>query len=179
MASKVEIASNAFLLLGGNTISSFTEGTEGLIATSLYESTYRDLLSNFRWRFAVKKVQLARLVEVPLNEFDHQFQLPTDNLVVINTEDRVDYEIYGDKLYSNNIDVSIEYIFRVDETLLPAYFQKTLEFFLAAQFAIPLTDNSTRAQTYFDAYERQLRRAKTTDSQSRPGDAVQSILTRL
>jgi hypothetical protein len=179
MASKVEIASNAFLLLGGNTISSFTEGTEGKIATALYEETYRDLLSNYRWRFATKKMRLSRLTEAPENEFDYQFQLPTDMLTLIKPLDRIDYEIYGDKLYANVTDVSIDFVYRVDEAMLPSYFTKTLEFFLASQFAIPLTDNTSRAEFYFNAYTAQLRVARNTDANQRPGDSVYSRLVRL
>jgi hypothetical protein len=177
--TKVEIASKAFLLLGGNTISSFTEGTEGRIATALYEDSYEDLLSNHRWRFASKKARLSRLAAEPLNEFQYQFQLPTDLLTVTKTLNEEDYEIYEDRLYSNHKDISIDYIYRVDETLLPSYFSKTLQFFLAAQFAIPLTDNTTRAEFYFNAYTAQERKAKNTDSKQRPSDPVKSTLARL
>lgn len=180
MASKVQIVSNAFLSLGGNTISSFDEGTEGKIATALYQNTYEGLLSAYRWRFAVVKHKLTRLAETPINEYQYIYQLPTDLLVVINTADNGDYELYEDKLYSNNLDVEIEYIKRVDETNLPAYFVLTLQFLLAAQFAIPLTDNTTKGQLYEGLYERQFARAKNIDGSSRPSTPiVSSPLTQL
>ncbi len=173
MAQKIQIISNAMVLIGANPISSLSEGTEGLVGTALYEASYEDILANHSWRFATKKVQLARLTESPLNEFSYQYQLPTDNITVEKEQNLTDYEIYGDKLYSNSPEVFIDYRYRVDETLLPSYFVKTLEFFLAAQFAIPITDNSQRAQTMEGLYERSLRRAKFTDSSSRPQNAIQ------
>jgi hypothetical protein len=172
MASKIEISSNAMILIGASPISSFTEGTEGLVANALYETTYTALLSSFRWRFASKQALLSRLVATPLNSYQYQYQLPTDLLVIIKTEYLDRYEIFGDKLYSDSPSLEIDYIYRVDETLLPAYFVKTLEFSLAAQFAIPITNNSQRAAVWSNAYETQLRMAKNTDSTQRPSSAI-------
>lgn len=173
MASKVEIASNAMVLIGANPISSFTEGTEGTVADALYESTYTSVLASFRWRFASKQAVLSKLVAAPLNTWQYQYQLPTDLLVVIKTEYLGNYEIFGDKLYSDSPSLSIDYIYRVPETLLPAYFVKALEFLLAAQFAVPITDNTQRATLYETLYEKQLARAKNTDSTQRPQVAIQ------
>lgn len=172
MASKIEIASDACLLLGANQISSFSESTEGRIASALYEDTYRGILSSFRWRFASKKAMLSRLTEAPLNQYDYQYQLPTDLINLIHGETLDNYEIYGDKLYSNLPTVSIDYIYRVEETLLPSYFILCFKFLLAAQFAIPLTDNSTKAELYSGLYTTQYRIAKNIDSSQRPSTAI-------
>jgi len=173
MAQKIEIISNAMILIGASPISSLTEGTEGVVANALYENTYKGLLASHSWRFATKKVSLSRLTDAPLNEFKYQFQLPTDIINVYKVYGGADYEIYGDKLYSDYQEVEIDYRFRVDETLLPDYFALTLQFLLATQFAIPITDNSQRAGVYEGLYERQLSRAKNVDSSSRPQDAIQ------
>lgn len=172
MAQKIDLISDAMILIGANPISSINEGTEGVVAEALYEDTYKGLLSLHSWRFATKKALLNRLTDAPLNEFSYQYQLPSDIITVVKTYDNSDYEIYEDKLYSNNTSVQIDYRYRVDETNLPSYFVMTLKFLLAAQFAIPITDNSQRAQTYEGLYERQLARAKNIDSSSRPQDAI-------
>jgi len=172
MAQKIEVISNAMILIGANPISDLSEGTEGLVAASLYENSYRGLLASHSWRFATKKRQLSRLTETPLNEWDYMYQLPSDLITVVKVQDNTDYEIYGDKIYSDQPELYIDYRYRVDETLLPDYYTLTLQFLLAAQFAIPITDNSQRAQVYQSLYEDQLRRAKGIDSSSRPNDAI-------
>ena len=173
MATDISMCSNALLLIGHGTISSFTEGGAGAeVASNLYDSTYENLLTLHRWRFAMAKAQLARLTSTPLNEWSYAFQLPSNYLVVIKTNPNIDYEIYEDKLYANVQEVAIDYLFKVNETRLPPYFIKLVEFHLAAQFAIPVTDNSTKAEEYRKMYEDQLRRAKFIDSQARPNDAV-------
>jgi len=172
MLQKINIISNAMVLIGANAISSLTEGTEGVIGDALYETSYKGLIASHSWRFATKKVRLARLADAPLNGYKYQYQLPSDIVTVVKEQEYCDYEIYGDKLYSDSSDVSIDYRYRVDETLLPAYYVLTLQFLLAAQFAIPVTDNSQRALVYETLYEKQLKRAKFTDSTSRPQDAI-------
>jgi len=172
MSQKIEIISKAMVSIGANPISALTEGTEGLVGDLLYEDTYRGLLASHSWRFATKKMQLSRLVEAPLNDFSYQYQLPSDMITVVKTYDNTDYEIYGDKLYSDQSSVSIDYRYRVAETLLPSYYELTLRFLLAAQFAIPVTDNSQRAAVYESLYNTQLSKAKYIDSSSRPQDAI-------
>lgn len=173
MPQKIEIISNAMILIGTNAISDLSEGTEGAVANALYDNTYEGLLASHSWRFATKKVQLARLTDSPLNEFSYQFQIPSNSVNIIKVYNGGDYEIYGDKIYSNDTEMSIDYVYRVDETLLPPHFTLALQFLLAAQFAIPVTDNSQRAAVMEGLYERQLARAKHRDSSERPQDAIQ------
>lgn len=169
--SAISISSNALILLGHAPIASFNEpGSGAQAAANLYDISYENLLTIHRWRFATRKVKLARLVEEPINEYKYQFQLPQDNLYVIKLDRDQDYEIYQDRLYSQYTEVSIDYIYRVDESMLPPYFIKAFEFFFAMQLAIPVTGNSTRAKEYESMYEMQLKRAKYADSTQRPTD---------
>ena len=169
--SAIQMAPNALILLGHPPISDFNEAGAGAQAASnLYENSYLNLLTSHRWRFATKKARLARLQEKPLNQYDYQFQIPNDSIYIIKVENHYDYEVYEDKLYCNYKDVSIDYMYRVDESMLPPYFAKTFEFFMAAQMAIPVTANSTRASEYNAMYEMQLNRAKYADSTQRPVD---------
>lgn len=173
--SAISISSNALILLGHPPISSFDEpGAGAQAASNLYEQSYLNMLEIHRWRFATKKAQLARLTAAPLNGFTYQFQLPNDLLYLIRKDSGFNYEIYGDRLYSNNATEEIDYIFRVNEDNLPAYFIKTFEFFMAMQLAIPVVGNSTRAAEYNSMYEMQLKRAKFADSTQRPGDTFVS-----
>ncbi len=167
--SAVNLASNALVLIGDSPISALTES---IPANALYEQSYLSLLSIHRWRFATKKAQLARLVAAPQNEYSYQYQLPADLVYLIRPvgNNSQDYEVYEDKLYSNDATMYVDYIFRVDKSALPAYFVKVVEFFLAAQFAIPVTGNSTRFKEYSGLYEMQLKRAKYADSSQRPND---------
>jgi hypothetical protein len=160
-------------MVGHGPIASFTEGGAGAnTASALYSTTYESLLATYRWRFASAKKTLNKLTATPLNEFTNAFQLPSGYIVGVGIHPRVDYEIFEDLLYSNADALDIDYIFKPDETTLPGYFQRLLEFNLASIFAIPITDNSTKAEEYRKMYEDQLRRARFIDSQARPVDAI-------
>ena len=153
MAQKIEIISNSMILIGANPVSSLSEGTEGLVANALYENAYKGLLASHTWRFATKKTQLARLTEAPLNQYLYQYQIPSDKVTIVRVQSNTDYEIYGDKIYSNYPTMSIEYRYRVDEVLLPDYFILALQYLLASQFAVPVTDNTQRAVFYAEAFK--------------------------
>lgn len=168
-ASDIALASNAMLLLGGSTISSFTEeSAESQIASNLFEHSYKYILSSHRWRFAVKQEQLPRLVATPDKLYSYQFQLPTDLLYLIRTIDSQNYERYGDKIYSNSLEVHIEYVYDIESDKVPSYFSKMMEFYLASQFAIPLTGDTEKASYYTQQFEKSLVKAKFIDSSARP-----------
>lgn len=171
--SKLSICSNALILLGEQPISSFDDpGAGALVSSNLYESSYQNILSMHRWRFATKKAQLARLTIPPINEWSYQYQIPTDNIAIITTYPVDNYEVYDDKIYSNSNTLSIDYVYRVDEAKLPLWFSKTMEFYLAMQFAIPVTGNSQRMAEMQQLFTQQIRSAKNIDSTIRPNAGV-------
>jgi len=168
-ASDIALASNAMILLGGKAIASFEESSaESQIASNLFEHSYKSVLSSHRWRFAVKQAKLARLTEKPESIFSYQFQLPTDNIYLIRAINDRNYEIYGDKLYSNALEVTIEHVFDIKTDNIPSYFAKMFEFYLASQFAIPLTGDIDKASYFTQVYEKALIKAKFADSSARP-----------
>jgi len=171
--SKIHIASNAIVLLGGSPFSSFTEDSaEARISASLYESSYLSLLTNHRWRFATKHARLARLSEKPIMDYEYMFQLPSDIEYLIKASVS-NYTIHESRLYANATDINIGYIFRVKEDTLPSYFVKTLEFFLAAQFAVPLTGDMDKGKYYSALYGDALKKAKFADSTQQPNISFQ------
>lgn len=174
MAQKIEIISNASVLLGGEPISALSEGISGVLGDAFYENTYRDLLSMHPWRFAMKKRKLAKTTTVPINEYKYEYQLPSDCVVVRRVNEGLDYDIFEDKIFTNYNDVSIEYTYRPTETILPDYFTATLQFLLASLFAVPITDNVSKGEFYTILYDKKLKVAKMIDSQSRPTTPIQS-----
>ncbi len=94
IASAIKINSNALILLGHTPIATFDDpGSGAQVAANLYETTVRSMLSDHRWRFATKKVELAKLTASPDNEFTYQYQLPTDLIMLIKLQETGNYEI--------------------------------------------------------------------------------------
>lgn len=175
MASDIDMASNALLLLGDSAISSFTEGGFGAtIMANIYEDTYRDVLSSHPWSFALKEQSLNKLTQSPDEStgYSNAFQLPTDLIRIWQTFDNCRYTIVGDKLYSNLDSILMRYIYKVEESQLPPHFVKAMEYRLASDAAMGITDNATLGSQWYEKYIMQLGRAQAIDSQNRPQSGI-------
>ena len=173
LTAKIQLISNALILLGGTPISSLTEGTTGAtLGANLFENTYIALLQNHRWRFAVKTQQLSRLSATPETKYNYAFAVPNDFQYAIKGNVK-DYEVYDSELHCNEKEFILDYIHRIDEDMLPAYFALALENQLASRFAIPLTGDINKADYYAREFTNSLRKAKFADSTQYPEVAVE------
>jgi hypothetical protein len=154
----VTICSDALLLLGAKSISSFTQGTdESNIADRLYPDIRDTTLMMFPWSFAFKKIQLARLLTTPTSEWRYQFQMPGDRLGnprqvfttnQINPTSFKDFEMQGSLLLTNEETIFVDYPFRTEEFAMPEYFVQLLKYMCAWHFAFPITEQENKS-TYW------------------------------
>jgi len=167
--TSIDIAANAMVLLGAEPITSFTDGSaESTIAKHLYQTTYHALLTETLWHFATRSAKLAKLTSVPVDtRYTSKFRLPTDCLYVVKTDTK-DYEIFESDIHSNGDTLMIDYIYPVNEINLPPHFAKALEYKLAANFAVPLTGNVSRADFYNNLHLDEIRKARRADASQRP-----------
>jgi len=169
--SSIALSARALLKLGADSITSFEDGTaEAEVAANLYSSTRDALLSSYPWNFATGQTTLPKLAAEPVADFDNAFQLPDDFLRALSagsdTRGRgIRYRIAEKRLHANTDDVVLTYIFRPDESTFPPFFDQALIARLAAEFCIPLTESSSRAELLFKLAEQELRAARATDSQ--------------
>jgi len=90
-------------------------------------------------------------------------------MIRINTTNPVaDYDIFEDKIYTNQPDLGIDYFYFVREELLPPPAVRALEYYMASVLAIPLTLDASKSDLYTQLYDRQLQVAMATDAQGRP-----------
>lgn len=175
MPSSIDIASNALLLIGDNPISSFDDpGAGPQVAAGLYPETKKRLLSEHPWSFALKQQRLNRLSQVPdkLTGFSHAFQLPTDLIRIWSMQSHSNYILVGNLLYSNETELLATYIFDVDEVNLPPHFVKSLEYALASDFAISVTEDNTLSGLFAQKAMNATNQAMAIDSQGRPQQAI-------
>lgn len=169
--SALAMCSRALLKIGATTIASFDEGTaEAEVAANLFPSTRDALLSAHPWSFATGQRVLPRLAAGPVADFRHAFQLPEDFLRALSAGSGtrgsgLAYRIAEDRLHADEESLTLTYIFRPVDEALPPFFQAALIARLAAEFVIPLTENTSRAQLLYELAEREFRAARLTDSQ--------------
>ena len=169
--SAVALASRALLKIGASGIHGFDDNTaEAEVAGALYGPVRDALLSAYPWSFATGQAGLNRLVETPVADYAHAFQLPDDFLRALSAGQSargrgLDYRIAGRRLHANGPEVVLTYIFRPAEADVPPFFDQVLIARLAAEFCIPLTESTSRAQMLTELAEAELRRARLIDAQ--------------
>ena len=176
MASAIDIASNALLLIGDEPINSFSDpGAGAKAAANLYPITKEMALSYHPWSFALKEQYLSRLTQQPdsLTNYKYAYQIPTDMIRLwLLMPDGIDYEMVGQFIYSNEEKLLARYVYDVPESLLPPHFVKALEYKLASEFAISVTEDENKSQMYDQKASQHLAQASNIDSQGYPQQAI-------
>jgi hypothetical protein len=168
--SSIELCSSALVKLGANGISSFEDGTaEVRVAASLYP-IIRDALLCAHPSFATAKTRLARLSVEPLADHLHAFQLPQNFLKALSAGSEVrarglSYQIVNRQLHTDATEVVLTYLFRPSEGDFPAYFSVALVSRLSAEFCIPVTENTSRAERLARLADEEMKLARLIDSQ--------------
>lgn len=161
----VDVASRALSRLGEPAITSFDEDSPAARRIRpLYEPAVLDLLSRYEWPWARRRELLAEDAAAnPVNEFTRAFLMPmigTDRvgepLSVFPDADRssrptFDYRVQDRWILTDHEVIVVEYIHRVEEAMWPGYFLRLVIEVLAAEFALPVTENASR-----DEYHRRV-----------------------
>lgn len=175
MPTKIDIVSNALVLVGHPSISSFDsdQGSGAVAGAALYETTLKYMLSITYWRFAIKQQSLNKLSQSPLNKWQFAYQIPTDAITIHRVTPRSNYQIFQDNIFSNMSSLEADYTFRPDDTALPSYFVQAFQYKLAADFSISVTNDTQKNQLYETKYDREVSIAMAADAKSHPPEAIQ------
>jgi len=170
--TKLKIVSRANILIGGDPIPALDSSTaEAIVGETMYEDIVRDTLLNTRWRFATMQDFIARTGATPLGRWDAEYDKPSDclmiNAITIN-DVPIHYDVYNEYIYCNaspTDTVVMDYIFRPDEAVWPAYFTLAVELLLAGVMAVSIARDHQLAAMIDQKSERQLYKARRLDSQ--------------
>lgn len=177
----VALCSRALIRIGAAPLTAFDNNTaEAEIALSLFEPVSNALLSAYPWSFATGQVKLTKLEDKPLADYANAFALPNDFLRALsagsgNRGRGLNYRISRGTLHTNANEVILTYVFRPDEAEFPPYFDQALITRLAAEFTIPVTESTSRAETLFRLAEREFDRARHIDSQQDSPAAIEDF----
>jgi len=169
--NSIELCSSALVKLGAEPISSFEDGSaEARVAALLYPLARDALLSTHPWSFGTRQTELARLTTGPTATFTYAYQLPNDFLKALSAGNGgqgrgLVFQIVNRQLHTDAAAAVLTYVFRPSEGDFPAYFNAALAARLAAEFCLPLTENSSRAERLARLAEAELKVAKLVDSQ--------------
>ncbi len=180
--SDIALCGGALIRLGAEPITGFEDGTaEADIANALYPMVRDGMLSAYPWSFATAQRSLAQLSGVPVADFAFAYQLPADFLRALSlghggvglsvaTGRGAEYRVHERRIHTNVEMPVLTYIFRPAESAFPPYFDKALMDKLSAEFCLPITENTARADLLHKLAEQSFQQAKTADAQGQsPG----------
>jgi len=189
MASKVDIANEALLMLGANSITSFTDNDSNEVLVNRFFDGERDaVLRSHRWNCAITTANLASLATAPIIDWAFKFTLPTDpyclrvlDVRTVSGDIKLDHAIQGRELLTEESTVDITYIQRLeDATLFDALLHQAIVFRIAWKLAYPITRSHTVMSQMGAMFESIVREARTIDSQEgTPETIVTDALTDL
>jgi len=169
--SDIGLCSRALARIGAHPLTSFSDGTaEAEIAALLYGPCRDALLSAYGWTFATGQIALNRLTSSPIADYQYAYQLPTDFLRGLSAGGPgrgrgLNFRIARGALHTDAEAVTLTYIFRPEAEEFPPYFDTALIARLAAEFCIPVTEGTSRAETLFNLAEQEFARARQIDAQ--------------
>ena len=171
MATDIDIASNALVLIGDDPISALSED---VAAANLYATTYEYVLSEHPWSFAMKEQSLSRLTATPDRKTGYQYayQMPVDLIRMWAVMPVSDYRIVGSLLYANSNELLARYVYKVAETSLPAHVVKCVEYKMAAEFSISVAEDEQKAQIFERKYMDALGQSMAKDSSQHPYERI-------
>jgi hypothetical protein len=183
MGSKVDLANESLLLLGANTITSFTDNdSNAVLVNRFYESERDALLRSHRWNCAVTTANLAALVATPIIDWEYKFTMPTDpyclrvlDVRTVTGDIKLDFEIQGREIFTEESAVDITYVKRLeDATQFDSLLYQALVFRLAWKLAFPITRSSGVMQQMAQLYDAVVRDARTIDSQEGTPEVIET-----
>jgi hypothetical protein len=182
--SDIALCARAMVMIGASPVSSFDEDSaEAETARLLYPAIRDGMLAGYPWRFAARGCWLARLAmgddgRDP-KDGSALFALPRDFIRLLSLENDggtiTRFEV-RDRAVSCSADAAyLEYVARLAEGSFPAWFDLALIARLAAEFCLPLTESSTRAEYLFKRAEDQFRQARLADAQQSTPHAIEGF----
>lgn len=154
---------------GASPITSLDDSSEkARLALDYYEPTVQMLLRKHPWNFAIRRVELAKETQAPLNEWLAQYALPSDPycLRVLQVNDGYDdFIIEGRKILTDAVAVKLRYVARVNESEFDQIFVRCLALELAAAMSYRLTlSDSQRGQILQELNQIALPDARNADA---------------
>ncbi len=173
-ATKINIANQGLLLLGGVPLTSLNDNTKQSVAVETFWGTsYRSALSAHRWNFATKRIEMAPSTDVPLWEWPYAYLLPDDFIKVqylwpqsttqymTLTQDQWQRE--GEYILCRINPLYMKYTYECPIGHVDATFEQVLAAQLAYQMAYFITASSTKAKEMMGLYQERLDEARSQE----------------
>ena len=181
--SLVGIYNMALVPLGVDRVLDPDEETEqARKCNEIYPYLRDDELSGHPWNFATSRIQCAQTTDTVidvLDDYTYAYAVPSDSLRILANEAADDaFKVVGDRIYSAQSTLSIEYIKQITDTnLFSSAFKSLIAARLKYELAFSLTGSRTMTLQLYEALRLERKRAKAIDAQE--GTAISIFSDRI
>ncbi|BBP82453.1 hypothetical protein PHLH8_20950 [Pseudomonas sp. Pc102] len=179
MATGVSICSNALLMLGAQTINSFTDSDNidrAKLCSNLYPTVRDDLIRAHPWNCCVKRIRLAPNATAPAFGLAYAFQMPSDCIRIMEVTSRnyqIDYKVEGRSILCDEAAIDLRYVFKnQDESTWDSSLVSLATLAMAARLAYSVTQSASMEQSRMQEFQMALRVAKAVDGQEEPPETM-------
>jgi hypothetical protein len=174
--SWVGLCNRALARLGDTSIANLSDGSSAArYCTLLLPEALLSVYSEYDWKSAKKRLELAPNVDAPTYGYDYAFQLPVDFIRLINVDSIESYSLEGQTILSDETSLFITYIAMPEETAIPGHLQTLISTKLAFLLSTPMTSSEQLAQRLMGEYQMATNRAKDDDSRASYTDENQTF----
>lgn len=173
--TSISISNKSLIKCGATTIASFTEGShEANVCSAMYDMVKKGLLYYTFWNFANKKTELNLLAETPVDlSYTRAHSIPGDVIKIKGIFDSqgetvTDYSVEGQKIYSNEDTVFLEFVEDMEEQYFPVFFIEALVAKMAYEINEAITGIGTLSDRLLNDFNIKLRAARIADGQEQP-----------
>ncbi len=169
--TQIDLVNAALIKLGAYKIISLSDGsTEADIANTLYTPVRDGMLALYPWGFSTAQIVLSTPTTPPTADYTYAFSLPSDHVRTLSVGDGTasqgaTYRVQGTTIETDAPQITLSYIRRGSESTQPPHFNLAFIARLAAEFCLPLTENTSRAETLYRLADRELLNARGLDAQ--------------
>ncbi len=169
MAADIDIINAALSKLGEQALLARSDQSPpGRLANRTYDDIRDALLRESPWNFATKRASLAADAVAPVWGFARQYTLPANTLrlISINNDADEDWRLEAGKVVTDmTAPLEIIYIQLVSEGDMDPTFREALAARLAMEWAEPLSQTTSVANSMATLYKNKLQVARVADGQ--------------
>lgn len=169
MTDKIFICNAALSSIGANSISSFDDGTvEARRCAGIYDMQRRALLRDHPWSCAIKRMQLAPVVDKPVWQWSNAFPLPRDFVRMLATNQE-SFAFENRYVLANTDVLYIKYVYdndvedTWDDLLVDAMILKMVH-----RLCKPITGSSAEGDNAYLELQALMKKARSINGQEYP-----------
>ena len=161
MSTDLEVCNRCLAILGEPPVTSLSDPSKAARTVNASYAPLRDaLLRAYRWKFAMKRVELAADTDAPVFGFDYAYTLPSDFLRLDFINDAMvwfatgaeyrdfnegAYAVEGGKILTDlSAPLQVRYVSRADAALFDPAFVEALAARMASSLAIAITQSESK-----------------------------------